>query len=505
MRREDAAVATSDELFLGIDIGTASTKGSLVNGSGELLASAERQHRVSMPHPGWVEHDVDSTWWGESLSILRELSAIGGKRIRAVGASGIGPCVAIADGQGRPLRPAILYGVDTRAVGEIGELTKRFGEEEILARCGSRLTTQSTGPKIYWLARNEPDTYAKAKMVFMASSYLTWRLTGSYVLDHHSASQSTPLYDRNTQSWAEDWAGEVASGLRLPRLVWPSEVVGSLTEEAAAETGLEMGTAVVAGTIDAWAESVSVGASAPGSTMLMYGSTMFIVAAESRPLSHHNLWGAVGVWPGTWSLAGGMATSGSLTGWFRDLLGDADFGELLEAAKGVPAGSRGLLVLPYFAGERTPLFDPDARGVMAGLTLRHGRAEIYRALLEATAMGVRHNLEVMSEAGADLSHLVAVGGGTKGSLWPEIVSSVCSRPQIIRRYSIGASYGDAFLSAVGVGAVGPEEQWNPAVDVIEPIAAQAEVYDPLYRNYLDLYRATSSQAHFLAELERSSG
>ncbi|HEX2129993.1 MAG TPA: FGGY family carbohydrate kinase, partial [Actinophytocola sp.] len=266
------------DLYLGVDIGTSSSKGVLVTGSGEVLARASREHRTSTPHPGWVEHDAETVWWADFLAITRELvGAVGDGRLAGLAVSGIGPCLLPADGSGRPLRPAILYGVDTRAGTEIAELTEELGAEEILRRGGTPLSSQAVGPKLRWLARHEPDVYERTEFLFMASSYLVHRLTGRYVLDHHSASQCDPMYDQHRLDWAADWADVVAPGLALPELAWPTEVVGTVTAEAAAATGLPVGLPVTAGTVDAWAEATSVGVREPGDVMVMYGTTMFLV------------------------------------------------------------------------------------------------------------------------------------------------------------------------------------------------------------------------------------
>lgn len=494
----------SDGCLMGIDVGTSSTKGVLVDLSGNLLAEASIAHGVSRPHPGWAEQDPDEMWWQDFCRISLQLTASAQAPVLAVGASGIGPCVAVANDNGVPLRPAILYGIDTRATEEIEEFKDRFGADTVLARCGAPITTQATGPKLAWLRRHEPPIYNQARKVFMASSYLVWKLTSRYVLDHHSASQSVPLYDLDRREWIEEWAGEVAPGIALPELVSPCEVVGTVTQQAADATGLAVGTPVAGGTIDAWAEAVSVGADRPGSTMLMYGTTMFIVSTESTPRRHRSLWGTVGTWPDTWCLAGGMAASGALTSWFSELVGEVSFEQLSAEALATPPGSRGLMVLPYFAGERTPLFDPAARGVIAGLTLSHGRAEIYRALLEATAYGVRHNFEAMADAGADLSSVVGVGGGTKGGLWTQIVSDVTRHPQSLRRYGIGASYGDAKLAGVAIGRIAENEPWNPTSHVVAPNPANAGLYDELYDIYRNLYSTTADIAHQLAAIDERS-
>jgi xylulokinase len=486
-------------LLLGIDIGTSSAKGVLVRADGTRLATAVVEHEVSRPHPGWVEHDPARVWWSGLRTLVAELLTKADEPISAVGCSGIGPCLLPVDERDEPIRPAILYGVDTRATAQIAEQQARYGAAEVLARCGSPLTTQAIGPKLAWLLANEPDAYRRTRRWYMASSYLAFRLTGEYVLDHHSASQCVPLYDSAAKNWIQPWCAEIAPGLDWPRLVWPAEVVGTVTSAAAAETGLPEGIAVIAGTIDAWSESVSVGATEPGDVMLMYGTTMFLVEVLAQRAASANLWGTVGAFPDTFTLAAGMATAGAITGWLAELTG-ADYPTLVDEARTAGVGADGLLMLPYFAGERTPLFDPDARGVLVGLTLRHNRGHLYRAALEATAFGVRHNLAAMSAAGGRPRRLVAVGGGTTGDLWTQIVSDVLHQPQELTRHTIGAAYGDAFLAALGTGQVTPRDirTWNPVSRTVEPDARHAADYDALYQLYLDLYPATKRTAHAMA-------
>ncbi|MQA07505.1 MAG: sugar kinase [Pseudonocardiaceae bacterium] len=489
---------TGNDLLLGIDIGTSSSKGVLVDSAGTILARASRPHETSTPHPGWVEHDPESVWWADFLEITRELAgAAGGRQIAGLGVSGIGPVLLPADGAGKPLRPAILYGVDTRATEEIAELTEELGAEAILEHGGTPLSSQAVGPKVRWLARHEPEIYQRTELMLMASSYLVHRLTGEYVLDHHSASQCDPMYDLRERAWAPDWAARVAPGLELPRLAWPSEVVGTVTAAAAAETGLPQGLPVTAGTVDAWAESASVGVAEPGERMVMYGTTMFLINVLTDPRPHPGLWTTCGALPDTYSLAAGMATSGAVTDWLRRLL-SGDFAELVAEAGEVPAGSKGLLLLPYFAGERTPLFDPDARGIIAGLTLEHGRGELYRAALEGIAYGVRHNLEAMSSAGGAARRLVAVGGGTQGGLWTQIVSDVVGAPQDVPGETVGACFGDAILAAMAIGMDVDVRRWNPVSTTVRPDPGRVEAYDEYYRRYRELYPATAGIAHFLA-------
>jgi xylulokinase len=457
---------------------------------------------MSMPRPGWFEHNAVSVWWHDFAEICGELLRADIPSPSAVCVSGIGPCLLPATTDGDPLRPAILYGIDTRASLEIRELTEELGAERVLARGGSRLTSQAIGPKLLWLRRNEPQVWERFHRFFMASSYIGYRLTGEYVLDHHSASQCNPLYDLNQQCWASDWADLIAPEVELPRLCSPMEGVGRVTAAASALTGLKPGTVVIAGTIDAWAEAISVNVKKPGDLMLMYGTTMFLVQVSTTARPSSKLWLTRGVFPDQLTLAAGMATSGALIAWFRDLTG-REFDELFQDAASLPPGADGLLALPYFAGERTPLFDPGARGVIVGLTLSHGRGHIIRALLEATAFGIRHNLDAMAEVAGPPTRVAAVGGGTRNLPWMQIVSDVCGLNQEVHRESFGASYGDAWMAAVGAGVVDPEQSWNALSAVVAPDPSVGNAYDRLYQLYRQLYPATSDIVHQLAQTPRA--
>jgi xylulokinase len=198
-----------------------------------------------------------------------------------------------------------------------------------------------------------------------------------------------------------------------------------------------------------------------------------------------------------------MASSGSVTAWLRDIAGGTDFATLTAEAAATRPGADGLVALPYFAGERTPFADPDARGVIAGLTLRHGRGHLYRALLEATAYGVRHNLDEFASAGCQIDRIVAVGGGTRGSLWPQVVSDVTGQPQQLPEQRIGAAYGDAKLAAVAIGDAAADDQWNHITGIVERCHGNARVYDDLYRAYRTLHPATADIQHALARHQRS--
>lgn len=485
---------------LGVDIGTSSSKGVLVAEDGTILATSTRAHEVSRPHTGWVEMDA-AVWWEEFVVITRDLIATAPEaQVVAVGVSGMGPCVLLADEGDDPVRPAILYGVDTRAQAQIERMTAELGAEEITRVGGSALTSQAAGAKIAWVAEEEPETWARARRLFMPASWLARKLTGSYVLDHQSASQTSPLYDIEQEKWHDPWWERYAAPVEQPALAWAGDVAGTVTAEAAELTGIREGTPVIVGTIDAWTEAVSVGAHGLGDLMLMYGTTMFLVATGAETLRTPSMWTTVGAFPGTRNLAGGLATSGALTAWLKDL-SDADYPALLAEAEESGPGARGLLMLPYFAGERTPIQDPDARGVIAGLTLEHTRGDLYRAALEATALAVRHNVETMRAAGADIRRIVAVGGGTQGRLWLQIVSDATGLVQEVPATTIGASYGAAFLAASAVAPPGEApaiDDWNPVAETITPNPDLRALYDDLFDKYVRLYAGSKDVVHELA-------
>lgn len=482
--------------YLGIDIGTSSSKAVLVAPGGEVIAARVAEHDVRRSG-GRVEMD-GSIWWQEFQDLSAALLEGGDCELRGIGVSGMGPCVLLTDEHDEPVAPSALYGVDTRATAQIDQLDQELGRDEILARGDSHLSTQAVGPKLRWFAQEMPEEFRRARRLHMPASYLVAKLTGEYVLDRQSASQCTPLFDAETQQWYEPWWNRVAGHLKQPRLAWAGEVAGTVSAQTHARMPhLPAGIPVIAGTIDAWAEGLSVGATRAGDLMLMYGTTMFLIANTTDRVRHPALWGTTGIAAGQRNLAGGMATSGAITAWVRDLTGRASWEDLIAEAEASGAGAGGLLVLPYFAGERTPIQDPRARGVLAGLTLEHTRGDIYRAALEATAFAVRHNLEALADAGVTVDRVVGVGGGVTSDLWPQLVSDVTGLPQHVPERTIGAAYGDAFLAARTEHHDLAIDDWNPVRRVLEP--RSGTLYDELYESYRELGRATMTVQHHLAD------
>jgi xylulokinase len=482
---------------LGVDIGTFESKGVLVDDAGRIISMAARPHHMIVPCPGWAEHRAEEDWWGDFVGITRRLladSGIAADKIRAVATSAIGPCMLPVDAEGRPLMNGVLYGVDTRATAEIADLNAAIGTDVILQRGGNALTSQSVGPKILWLRRNRPELWAQTARVLTSTSYLTFRLTGGYAIDHYTAAGFSPLYDIARQDWCFDLA-DICRRDQLPRLLWSTEIAGHVTPEAAAATGLAVGTPVTCGTIDAAAEAVSVGVRQPGDMMLMYGSTIFVILLADRPLTAPSLFHAPWLYPGSHAAMAGLATSGTLTHWFRDQMArdlprDTAFAALAAEADASPPGAKGLIVLPCFSGERTPIHDPLAKGAIFGMNLTHTRGDLYRATLEGIACATQAITETYRAAGQAPARVRAVGGGTRNLPWLQATSDLTGLDQTLCRVTTGAAYGDAFLAAQAVGAVeaGEIDRWNPAESAVR--AEHHAAYDRLYPLFQRLYWQT---------------
>jgi xylulokinase len=359
------------------------------------------------------------------------------------------------------------------------------------------------GPKILWLKRNRPEIFARTAKLLTSTSFLVHRLTGQYVIDHYTAANFSPLYDVERQDWCFDLAQDIATPEMLPRLLWSAEIAGHVTAEAAEATGLAAGTPVTTGTIDAAAEAVSVGVRAVGDMMMMYGSTIFIILLTESRVRDGRLWYAPWLFPGLHASMAGLATSGTLTHWFRDQFArelgrDAAFPTLAAEAEAVPPGAEGLLFLPYFSGERTPLHDPYAKGAFFGLNLTHTRAHLFRAVLEGIAYGTAHVIETYREAGAPPAQVRAVGGGTKNALWLQATSDCSGLDQVVCERTTGASYGDALLARVALGEATVDDitRWNPVARTIA--AHQEAAYKKAYPLFRRLYEQTKDIARELS-------
>ena len=492
--------------FMGIDIGTFSSKGTLVDEQARIVAEHSVSHEMEIPSPGYAEHDAENTWWGEFCTISRTLiqkSGVDPKQIEGVGCSTIGPCCLPVDRGLRPLRKAILYGIDCRATKEIAYLEDLYGKENIFQRCGTPLTTQSAAAKILWIKNNEPEIYAKADKFVTGSTYLVAKLTGQFVIDNYTAATWVPLYDMEKLDWVDD-PSLFCRQDQLARCMWSHEIAGTVHKQAARETGLAVGTKVTTGTADASAEAFSVGVLNPGDMMLMYGSSIFIIHVVEKFTMDDRLWAGPYLFPGTYSVAAGMSCAGTLTHWFRDNFaldleakakteGTNVFGEIAKLADGIPAGSDGLTILPYFSGERTPINNPNAKGVIFGLNLQHTRRHIYKALLEGVGYGINQHFEIFDALHMGTKKVMAVGGGIKNMAWLQAVSDISNKCQHVAQVDTGAAYGDALIAALATGFYRDSAQVAEQIKLrytVEPDPNAYEAYAPFRSRYNRLYLQT---------------
>jgi xylulokinase len=508
------------QYLIGIDIGSYESKGVLTDTSGAVLAKASIKHELQFLRPGFVEQDVEKVWWGEFVELSRTLVGDANVKtadIASIGLSGVYSMVPV-DGAANPLRKGgIMYGVDTRSVLEIEEILKWHGAEKIFNRTGNGLSAQSMGPKILWLKKNEPDVYKNAHSFLPCANFIAARLTGGFYIDHLTAGFFGPCYEPSKLAWAPDLCEGIVNPQQLPEPRWATELAGRITANAAKVTGLAEGTAVTIGTCDVASEAMSIGVTAPGDMMLMYGSTAWITLLMDKPLMDERLWATPYIFPGTFCLHGGMATSGSLTRWFRDMIaadyvaeerkGGADsYSRISELASEVAAGADGIVVLPYFSGERSPINDPDARGLIFGLDIGHTKAHLYRAAYEGVGYSINHTLQVMAAAGAKAELMTAVGGGTKNEAWLQSVSDITKVQQRVPATTLGASYGNCFIAGYAAGIfTDPKDilKWVSMDRIVRPNSHNYPVYETRMDTYLELYKRNADLMHRTSKAERA--
>ena len=499
--------------LLGFDAGTYESKGTLCDIRGNVVATDFAPHLLKVPKPGYAEHDPLGDWWADFKKIVKELlekSGVKAEEIAGIGISTVMAGITPVDENCNPLRNAILYGIDSRAQKQAEDLKREIGEDVMMEKCGAIVDNESFGPKIRWIHDNEPDIFARAKHFTIASGFLTAKLTGEYYVDKYSASAALPMYDTRNYCWRKELTPYVCREDQLPKVAKTTDVIGYVTKAAAQETGLAEGTPVIAGTTDAGAEAVSVGVVEPGDMMLMYGSTMFIVYLTENVCENVGLSATPYTIDGNYALIAGMATTGSLTRWIRDQFGrdlmekeaaggESAYAALAREASAIPAGSDGLIVLPYFLGERMPLKDPNAKGVIFGLNLRHTRGHIMKAAYEGMGYGLDQNLSMLRNAGLKLDNVTSVGGGTKAPEWLQTISDVCGIRQTVPEVTIGASYGDAMLAGIGIGAMTTADIKNAvkARYVTEPDMAKHAQYEPLKKHFAELYKRNVDIMHAL--------
>ena len=488
---------------LGIDVSTTATKAVLIDESGAVVGVGASAYGFSVPRPLWSEQDPE-LWWDGAVAAIRSVIATTGvpaDEVVAIGLTGQMHGAVLLDVAGDVLRPAILWN-DQRTATECDAIRDALGPERLIAITGNDALTGFTAPKLVWVRDHEPDVWRRIAHVLLPKDYLRLRLTGDYALDKADGA-GTLLFDLA----ARDWSTEVLDALRIERAWMPPtwegpEITGVVTAIAAAATGLRAGTPVVAGGGDQSANAVGVGAVTVGTMALSLGTSGVVFATTDRPLyePHGRVHAFCHAVPGRWHLMSVMLSAGGSLRWFRDaIVPGVEFGDLVDAAAEIPAGSGGLLFLPYLSGERSPHPDPLARGAFVGLTLTHDLRHLTRAVLEGVAFGLRDGLDLMIDAGTPVPDQIrASGGGTESPLWRQILADVLGAEIATVNTSEGAAYGAGVLAAVGAGWYPSVEAASAALVTATPVASpgpDTEAYRDAHAIYRELYPALAPTFH----------
>jgi xylulokinase len=459
----------TDRPLVGLDVGTTGVKAVAISPGGEVLASAEHGYELSTPQPGWAEQDPED-WWRASQAALADL----GVEPAAVGLSGQMHGLVVLDERDRVLRPAILWN-DQRTAAECTEIEERIGLERLIELTGNRALTGFTAPKLIWLRRHEPQTFERICHILLPKDYVRLRLTGERGIDVSDAS-GTLLFDVRRRRWS----AEVLDALEVPQAWLPA--VRESTE--------------IAGAGDQAAGALGVGIDRPGLLSVVLGTSgvVFAVLPAYRPDPEARLHVFCHAVPDTWHAMGVMLSAAGSLRWLHDLLGSTGYEDLLGAAAAWPPGAEGLLFQPYLAGERTPHADPDARGALVGLSLRHDRGAAARAVLEGVAYGLRDSLELLRTLGVEAELGRISGGGARSELWRRIVASVLGIPlERTAGAEEGAAFGAALLGGVASGVFSDASEAVAACvrveDRVEPEPAWAAAYDEGYDRFRQLYPA----------------
>jgi xylulokinase len=484
--------------FLGVDVSTTATKALLIDSTGQIVAIHSTQYGFETPRPLWSEQHPDLWWVGAQSSIraVLEISGIDSVQIGGVGLTGQMHGLVLLDKDGNVLRPAILWN-DQRTQAQCDEIHQLIGRERFIQITGNVALPGFTAPKILWVRENEPDVFTRVTHILLPKDFVRYKLTGEYAMDKADGA-GTVLMDLRQRNWSD----EVLSALLIPRAWLPPlfegpEITGRLTDEAARATGLKAGTPVMAGGGDQAAQAVGVGAVDPGIVGLTVGTSGVVFAATSSPLIEpegrlHAFCHAV---PRRWHFMGVMLSAAGSLQWYRDALAPGiSFDDLIREAETIPAGCEGLLFLPYLSGERTPYPDPLARGAFIGLTVRHIRAHMTRAVLEGVAFGLKDSFTLIQNAGlGEIYQVRASGGGTKSTLWRQILSSILEAELVTVNTTEGAAYGAALLAGVGAGSWSDAPSACAATVKItgrtQPDQKDMKAYRKAYALYRELYPA----------------
>ncbi len=472
------------DLILGIDIGTTGVKAIVVDKSGNVLVETSRRCDLLSPKPGYAEEDPN-VWWKNVLDILKGISELG-KRIAAVGVSGMVPTLILIDEAGNPVRNSIQQN-DARSVEEIKYFKSILNEDDYFSLTGNTINQQVIFPKFLWLKKNEPDNVKKTRWIMGSYNFINFKLTGIPNLETNWALESG-LWKIKEKEWYKEVLR--ASGIDetlLPKVYEPWDIVGNITREVEELTGFPSGIPVIGGSADHIASTLATGLLKDGDLLLKFGGAGDIMyvskdlkLSKKLFIDYHDI-------PLLFVLNGCMASSGSIVKWFKENFSNESYDLLTEKAKEVDIGSKGLILLPYFIGEKTPIFDPMARGVLFGLSLFHSKYHVFRAILEAVAYGFRHHIEVIRDEGLKIKRVFMSNGGAKNELWRQIVADVIGMDAVYIKDHPGSSLGVAFISGKTVEIF---QRWE---EIENFIRNRIKVnHDPkrhkIYSKYYSLYR-----------------
>lgn len=499
------------ELLVGCDIGTSGTKTVVTDAAGGVLAHATASYGLITPHNGWAEQWPD-VWLDAAVdTIARACRGVDASRVAAVCISALyGGTGVMCDEAMQPIRPAIIW-MDRRADREGREAGDAIGRDAIFDITGNGTDSYFGYVKLLWVKRHEPDKWARIRHILPVHSYVVARMTGALTIDHSSAGNLGGVYDYAARRWSKPMADRLGIDIStMPSAIGaPTDIAGRLNAEFAAKTGLPEGVPLCVGTVDCIASMLSAGIVGPGDNAAVLGTSLnwgFIHG--ERPSDVNLVSMPYCVEPTRLSYTyGGASTAGALPRWFMDNFAGGESPEGyrdIEAAvveKRIPAGSGGLVVLPYFMGERTPIWDENACGEIVGLSLAHTREHVYRAMLEASAYALRH---IMESAGAgDVRRIILVGGGAKSALWRRIFADVTGLPVLTTVQPVEAPLGDAFMAGLAAGRVGGFDEISAWVDFDPPTlpdAAGHAIYDGYFEVYKQLYPNTRDQMRALKRL-----
>ena len=497
-----------ERFVLGVDIGTTSVKAVLVSTEGKLLDESNASHDLISLFPGWAEERADC-WWANTQKTVRDLMTRNPeamKKVECVGVTGMVPAIVMLDKDGNPIRNTIQQN-DARPVKQIEEITARVDQDDLYAKTGGFTNQQHVLPRMLWVRENEPEVFSKLAHVLGSYDYIVYKLTDQLSVELNWAAESG-LFDIRKREWLTDQMEAFDFKPEwFPQVNASMSVVGHITKEAAEATGLAAGIPVIAGSADHVASTLSAGIINQGDLLIKFGGAGDILYCTEEIATSPKLFFDYHIVPDRYLINGCMAASGSLVKWYLgdilDSYGGATLKALDEEASKLPPASDGLVILPYFLGEKTPIFDPLARGLMFGLTLSHTKAHIFRACLEAVIYGFKHHIDTIEEIGYHPAHIIATNGGSRSRFWCQIAADVLG--QTVRAYSShpGSALGVAFLAGMAVGAFTDWEQIHLFLQdykVYEPNPEATAIYEKAYKIYRNLYEETRASCEVVAKL-----